>query len=565
MTQISRIFQRKKEKPQERMMGDYIMGATLGIGGYAKVKLGVHKTTGEKVALKIMFADENGKMNDSKKKQLDRAVELLSKVDHDNVLKLLSYDKDGQYPEVDGTTTPCMYMSLEYAGNGELFDYLMFTGYFDEDIARSYFHQLIDGLNAIHSMGFAHRDLKPENLLLDDNFTLKIADFGFATTFRKDDIEIKMKTACGTKGYLAPEVLKGKKYEESVDIFAAGIILFITFAGCDFFFFIMFFAPFFFFFFFPPFNDAIPTDWWWNRLENGWKERASGKLLDRKQEWSKHGLFWAAHERSRKFPQNLKDFLLKMLHPNPEERPTIEQIRKENWDFYRVPNALYGSKETKPKKEATDTSSSWYQLGVKPSAELGKYLEQRKTKVRQERAKKIQDQQRNAALPEEKRARDPASQGGDFKAEGHETYDQYLIRKQYNDRVKAIDPNTEFDLYIEDFSDGTFASTPFYFFTQFPPAVVAAAFEKHVETIKDSASIKIVPKDTRCIVKCLTGEDGAPFDAEFEVRQYRFQSKYLVSCKRLRGDPLAYKQVIESFWMASSIVQIMDLSEDLMK
>ncbi|ETO01004.1 Protein kinase domain containing protein [Reticulomyxa filosa] len=179
-----------------------------------------------------MFADDNGKMNESKKKQFHRALNLLAKVDHENVLKLLSYDKEAQYPEVDGTYTPCMFMSLEYAGNGELFDYLMFTGYFDEDIARSYFHQLIDGLDAIHSMGFAHRDLKPENLLLDSNFTLKIADFGFATAFRKGNVETKMKTACGTKGYLAPEVLKGKKYMQSVDIFAAGIILFITFAGC---------------------------------------------------------------------------------------------------------------------------------------------------------------------------------------------------------------------------------------------------------------------------------------------------------------------------------------------
>jgi serine/threonine protein kinase len=446
---------------------------------------------------------------------------------------------------VDGTYTSCMYMSLEYAGNGELFDYLMFTGYFDEEIARSYFHQLIDGLEAIHNQGFAHRDLKPENLLLDSNFTLKIADFGFATAFRKDDVEIKMKTACGTKGYLAPEVLKGKKYVQSVDIFAAGIILFITYAG------------------FPPFNDAISTDWWWNRLENGWKERSGGKLLDRKQEWSKHGLFWAAHERSREFPTNLKDFLLKLLHPEPDQRPTIEQIRKENWDFYQSPSALFGSKETKVKTENTNDSRSWFQLDVKPTQDLGRYLERRRAKVRQERAKKIQEQQATASIESKGPSKDGFGVELYNKAK-HGEYSQFLLQQVYEERVKEIDPSGDFDSFVEDFSDGTFASTPFYFFTQCPPGVVAAAFEKHVTTMKDT-SIKIVPKDSRSIICCLATDNHIPLEAEFEVRQYRFQSKYLVSCKRLRGDPLAFKQIIDAFWTATPIVQIMDVSDDLAK
>ncbi|ETO29345.1 Protein kinase domain containing protein, partial [Reticulomyxa filosa] len=205
-------FQRKNEKANERLLGDYVMGATLGIGGYAKVKLGIDKKTGEKVALKIfLLSDTNGKTNDGKKKQFERAIKLLSKLSHPNVLKMLGYEKEAEYPEVDGTMTSCMYMSLEYAGNGELFDYVMFTGCFDEDISRSYFHQLIDGLEAIHSMGFAHRDLKPENLLLDANFVLKIADFGFATMFRKGNTEAKMQMTVGQRDIWRPKCCAEKR------------------------------------------------------------------------------------------------------------------------------------------------------------------------------------------------------------------------------------------------------------------------------------------------------------------------------------------------------------------
>ena len=63
---------------------------------------------------------------------------------------------------------------MEYCSRGELFDFLMYTGRLGERATRTYFHQFLNGLNAMHKSGYAHRDLKPENLLLSDDFTLKV-------------------------------------------------------------------------------------------------------------------------------------------------------------------------------------------------------------------------------------------------------------------------------------------------------------------------------------------------------------------------------------------------------
>jgi len=72
-------------------------------------------------------------------------------------------------------------LALELARGGELFDYISQTGEFSEDVARYYFHQLIDALDYMNQKGISHRDLKPENILMSDEFALKLADFGFGS------------------------------------------------------------------------------------------------------------------------------------------------------------------------------------------------------------------------------------------------------------------------------------------------------------------------------------------------------------------------------------------------
>jgi len=185
---------------------------------------------------------------------------------------------------------------LELATGGELFEFLSFTGFFEESIARTYFHQLMAGVECCHSEGVVHRDLKPENLLLDDQFTLKIADFGFSNIVCS--AHKLMFTECGTPGYMAPEMIRNPKGYDAMkaDIWACGVILFIMLAG------------------FPPFQKPDLSDWWFNKLVNG-----------------KHALFWQAHSRSAYFSDQTKDFINKILHPDPDKRISIADMKKHPW------------------------------------------------------------------------------------------------------------------------------------------------------------------------------------------------------------------------------------------
>merc|ERR1712038_467030 len=134
---------------------------------------------------------------------------------------------------------------LEYLPGGELFDILYYTSALSERIARTYFKQLMDGMEACHEAGICHRDIKPQNLLLDANFQLKIADFGLAKVFEKDEDALMRTFYVGTRGYQSPEILKKKEYTASCDVFSCGVVLFILLAG------------------YPPFEAATPKCRWY--------------------------------------------------------------------------------------------------------------------------------------------------------------------------------------------------------------------------------------------------------------------------------------------------------------
>ena len=95
---------------------------------------------------------------------------------------------------------------MEFCAGGKLFDFIDLSGPFKEPLARYFFKQFMESLDYCHSKGVTHRDIKPENILLDSNYILKIADFGFAAPIEGRDGKGYLKTKVGTMNYMAPEI-----------------------------------------------------------------------------------------------------------------------------------------------------------------------------------------------------------------------------------------------------------------------------------------------------------------------------------------------------------------------
>mmetsp|Transcript_10848 Transcript_10848/g.17085 ORF Transcript_10848/g.17085 Transcript_10848/m.17085 type:complete len:183 (+) Transcript_10848:241-789(+) len=151
---------------------------------------------------------------------LESEVEILSQIDHPNIVKLF---------EVFNEKTK-FYMVMELMTGGELFDRIVEKEHYSEKEAADVIRPIVDAIRYCHSMGIAHRDLKPENLLYattDSKAEIKITDFGLAKVLSND----LMTTACGTPGYVAPEILSGKGYGPEVDFWSIGVILYVLLCG----------------------------------------------------------------------------------------------------------------------------------------------------------------------------------------------------------------------------------------------------------------------------------------------------------------------------------------------
>ena len=198
-------------------IGPYRVVRTLGSGTTGTVKLAVHKDTNEEVAIKIIKKSDFATKPNLQMK-IHREISLMKIVSHPHLLRLLDVLESERH----------LYMVLEFASKGELFDYLVSKRFLKEQSAMRFFRQLIYGLEYLHSLGICHRDLKPENILLDEQLNIKIADFGFAR-FAKQNIA---ETSCGSPHYAAPEVIRGQQYDgRAADIWSCGVILFALLAG----------------------------------------------------------------------------------------------------------------------------------------------------------------------------------------------------------------------------------------------------------------------------------------------------------------------------------------------
>jgi len=218
----------KKKKKNQRPSDDfevnssspfgrkYSLKGVLGKGNYSVVKEAVNRETGQHAAVKCIDKKE---LTQEDEDALEIETGILKEVDHPNIIQMYDFfEEERMY-----------YIVTELMTGGELFDRIVEKEYYSERDAQKVVRTVADTLHYCHLKGFVHRDLKPENILLsskNDDASIKIADFGFAKRMADG-----LSTACGTPGYVAPEIINGTEYGEAVDIWSLGVITYILLCG----------------------------------------------------------------------------------------------------------------------------------------------------------------------------------------------------------------------------------------------------------------------------------------------------------------------------------------------
>lgn len=211
----------------------YDFGEELGHGAFSTVKLGIHKVTGDKVAIKVI---KKGSCSEEDIKYLQREIDIARSISHPHVAKTFEcYESDTH-----------LYIVVEYMAGGTLEDALRRAGpCIPEAHVRSIMRDIFHGLAHLHAKGIVHRDIKPDNLLSSGKelpCEIKFTDFGLARKIENssDSAEIEdyalgpeglMTTPVGTPNFVAPEVLHGLPYGKEVDLFSCGVVMYYLLCG----------------------------------------------------------------------------------------------------------------------------------------------------------------------------------------------------------------------------------------------------------------------------------------------------------------------------------------------
>lgn len=250
----------------------------LGTGAFSEVVLAQEKLTGRMFAVKCIPK----KALKGKESSIENEIAVLRKIKHENIVAL-----EDIYESPDH-----LYLIMQLVSGGELFDRIVEKGFYTEKDASTLIRQVLDAVNYLHRMGIVHRDLKPENLLYfnpQDGSKIMISDFGLSKMEGSGDV---MSTACGTPGYVAPEVLAQKPYSKAVDCWSIGVIAYILLCG------------------YPPFYD-----------EN------DSKLFEQilKADYEFDAPYWDD------ISDSAKDFISSLMEKDPVKRFTCEQALRHPW------------------------------------------------------------------------------------------------------------------------------------------------------------------------------------------------------------------------------------------
>uniref|UniRef100_A0A672R098 Calcium/calmodulin-dependent protein kinase type 1D-like n=1 Tax=Sinocyclocheilus grahami TaxID=75366 RepID=A0A672R098_SINGR len=248
------------------------------LGAFSEVVLAEERSTGKMFAVKCIPK----KALKGKESSIENEIAVLRKIKHENIVALEDIYESSNH----------LYLIMQLVSGGELFDRIVEKGFYTEKDASTLIRQVLDAVNYLHNMGIVHRDLKPENLLYfnpQDGSKIMISDFGLSKMEGTGDV---MSTACGTPGYVAPEVLAQKPYSKAVDCWSIGVIAYILLCG------------------YPPFYD-----------EN------DSKLFEQilKADYEFDAPYWDD------ISDSAKDFISCLMEKDPSKRYTCEQALRHPW------------------------------------------------------------------------------------------------------------------------------------------------------------------------------------------------------------------------------------------
>ncbi|MBN3279784.1 NUAK1 kinase, partial [Polyodon spathula] len=207
----------KKHQHKHNLKHRYELLETLGKGTYGKVKKAVERATGKTVAIKSIRKDRI--TDELDRVHIQREIEIMSSLRHPNIIRI---------NEVFESKDKILIV-MENASRGELYDYVNDRHWIPEPEARRFFRQLTSAVHYCHKNGVVHRDLKLENILLDQDYNVKLADFGLSNHFKKEQV---LQTYCGSPLYASPEIVNGLPYRgPEVDCWALGVLLYALVYG----------------------------------------------------------------------------------------------------------------------------------------------------------------------------------------------------------------------------------------------------------------------------------------------------------------------------------------------
>ena len=303
-------FDKLNQAIQNKSLFDkYEVKQKIGKGKFGLVKAGINKETKKPVAIKIM-AKKNMDKSDMELAKVE--IDILKISQHPNIIKLYDVFENENY----------IYIIMENCSGGDLLSYFEYHEYeLPEPKVCEIIHKLSMAVYYLHSYGIVHRDLKPENILMTDlsaTADIRLLDFGLSKIVGNDE---KCTEPYGTLSFVAPEVLQGKPYDKSVDLWSIGIITFLLLCG------------------YLPFDD-----------KHSEREIARQTIQDPVPYDDK---IWS------KISPEAKTFVDGLLQKKPEKRYTIKEVLEHPW---------IKKMDKVPEKRNDEKTSNQSQFGIYTSA-----------------------------------------------------------------------------------------------------------------------------------------------------------------------------------------------------